>query len=30
MNLVTLAEENFDRFGEYPYLVFERETFIDK
>ncbi len=29
MNLVTLAEENFDRFGEYPYLVFEGEVFTN-
>ncbi|NPU83331.1 MAG: long-chain fatty acid--CoA ligase [Syntrophaceae bacterium] len=27
MNLVTLADDNLSRFGEYPFLVFEEETF---
>lgn len=29
MNLVTLADENLDRFGEYPFLIFEGKTFTN-
>ncbi|PKN33476.1 MAG: long-chain fatty acid--CoA ligase [Deltaproteobacteria bacterium HGW-Deltaproteobacteria-19] len=29
MNLITLADDNLSRFGEYPFLVFEGETFTN-
>jgi long-chain acyl-CoA synthetase len=30
MNLVTLADENLQRFGEYPFIIFEDATFTNR
>ena len=30
MNLVTLADENLQMFGEYPFIIFEDVTFTNR
>ncbi len=30
MNLVTLADENLKKFGEYPFIIFEDQTFTNR